>query len=245
MTTSDIPYTRIATWLVGCSTIGGTAICELLNQHNIASVEELEPNWLLICAELVSFHTSTVIQLIMEARQLAGRKDFTLIYKELEKAIIIEILSAHSITRSRIGFLAGAMSDYRHRDIHFNIVQQYFEGNEAELGITANELDHYATVFEGTSDIRTFDSPCRDVLIRITRMIDRILLKKDASLETPILSMTIICECALGNKEYGLLGVYEAVRNLLASKAGDKQPSELNSEKLILEDMAAFLKAGK
>ena len=245
MTSNNIPYTRIATWLVGCSTIGGTTICELLHQHNIVSVEELEPALLHISAELASFHTSTVIQLIMEARQLAGRKHFTLIYDELEKAMIVGVMSAHSFTRSRIGFLAGAMSDYRHRDTHFNIVQQYFEGNEAELGITANELDHYATVFEGTCDIRTFDSPCRDVLIRITRMIDRILLKKDASLETPILSMTIICECALGNKEYGLLGVYEAVRNLLASKAGDKQPSELNSEKLILEDMAAFLKAGK
>ena len=245
MTTSDIPYTRIATWLLGCSTTAGTVICELLYQHNIASVEELEPESLHICAELASFHTSTVIQLIMETRQLAGRKHFTLIYNELEKAMIIEVLSAHSITRSRIGFLVSAISGYRLRDINFNIVQQYFEGNEAELGITAKEMEHYATVFEGRGDIRTLDSPLRDVLIRITRMIDRILIKKGAPLEAAVLSMTIICGCALQNKEYGFLGVYEAVRNLLASKAGDKQPSELNSEKLILQDMAAFLRAGK
>jgi hypothetical protein len=242
MPTSDIPYTRIATWLVGCSTIAGTAICELLNQENIASVEDLGPELLYISAELASFHTSTVIQLIMEARQFAGRKDFTLIYNELEKAIIADVMSAHSITRSRIGYLACAISDYRHRDVHFNIVQQYFEGNEAELGITPKEMDHYATVFEGKGDIRTLDSPCRDVLIRITRIIDRILIKKGAPFETAVLSMTIICGCALQNKEYGFLGVYEAVRNLLASKAGDKQPSELNAEKLILQDMAAFLK---
>ena len=205
MTTSDIPYTRI-NWLLGCSTIAGTVICELLYQHNIASVEELEPESLHICAELASFHTSTVIQLIMEARQLEGRKHFTLIYNELEKAITTDVMSAYSITRSRIGFLAGAISGYRLRDVNFNIVQQYFEGNEAELGITAKEIEHYATVFEGSGDIRTFDSPLRDVLIRITRMIDRILIKKGAPLETAVLSMTIVCGCALQNKNMDFSG---------------------------------------
>ena len=57
--------------------------------------------------------------------------------------------------------------------------------------------------------------------------------------------MGIFFEGVLKNEECGFVGLTEAVINLLENQAGDKPASELNSEKLIEQDMAAFFKAGR
>lgn len=244
--TIHIPYTRIASWLVGSSATSGLITCELLVQQKIVSKEELEDTFLnALCTEIASFHTSYIIRLIMEKRQVVGRQNFSQIYKELNAAVG-EVAASHPPYDEDgwlMGFIAIAMTDWERHDSNFSFVLNYFEGNLADFKITPEEIDYYARIHGSTEAIRNLDSFCLCILIRAQRMIDLALKGKNISAEKHSLSINTVFEGILKNEKFGFAGLSTAVINLLESGAGDKPASQFKSEKQIREDIARFSKA--
>jgi hypothetical protein len=246
-----IPYIRIASWLVGASTMAGFIICELLVKEKIVSKEELEKNnsyddhfYDVLCTAIASFYAANIIRLIMEARHVVGRQDFAQIYKELNIAIG-EVATTHPLYDKDswpIGYVAAVMTNWERHDSNFTSVLNYFEGNLAEFGISPEEIDYYAKIHGSIDAIKNLDSFCLCILIFAQRMIDRVLIGKTISAEKHSLSMEIVCQGILKEDEVGFVGLSNAAINLLESGADDKPISELKSEKQIREDMACFSK---
>jgi hypothetical protein len=232
-----IPYTRITSWLLGSCACAATSICDVLIREQITSKEEFENEWLALCSEIGTFHASYILRMIMEARQVAGQQHFAETYQELEKAIC-EFRRA--VDRySDVGVLAGFWTDSQWRELQFRTTLDYFEGEQAKLGISPGNIDLYVKE-HGSANIRNLDPAQICILIRATRCM---LIEKNRSLEKRSLAMEVVVQGVLKNEEFGFVGLTKAVFNLLESGAGDKPVSKLNSKKLIRDDMAAFSKS--
>jgi hypothetical protein len=235
----QIPFTRIAGWLVWSSTLASTMICEAVRGQNLMSEKELQDRLLALCKEIASFYAASTIRLLMDARQESGRENFTMIYKGLEKAIS-ELGRAHDFLRSRIGFTAIAITDFQARDTQFMTALNYFEGNQSGLGVPPQDIDYYAGIYGDNGVIRTLDALCLNALIRTTRFFDRVLIQKNTPIGMRGTNMCIFFSVLLQNEEVGFVGFSEAIMKLLRENRGDKPVSELNSEELVERDMAAF-----
>ena len=243
--TIHIPYTRIASWLVGYSPTSGLFLVVTGSAKN--SIQRRIGRYVFES----TLHRNRVIPHLIHHRtnngKEAGRRtsNFSQIYKELNAAVG-EVAASHPPYDEDgwlMGFIAIAMTDWERHDSNFSFVLNYFEGNLADFKITPEEIDYYARIHGSTEAIRNLDSFCLCILIRAQRMIDLALKGKNISAEKHSLSINTVFEGILKNEKFGFAGLSTAVINLLESGAGDKPASQFKSEKQIREDIARFSKA--
>jgi hypothetical protein len=230
-----VPYTRLASWVIGSSTVAGNMICNLLAKEHITPKEELQDNWLLLCTEIASFHAASIVQIIMENANFE-RKDFAVIYKDMEKAFF-EVARTHEFV-SNIGQLARYLIDYKWGDQNRAYILHYFEEDQVKLGISDEHIAQYAEDY-GDASIGSLDPRQLCILIRANRST---LIEKNSSAERRSFGMEVVFNGVLRNERFGFVALASAVIKLLKSGADDKPIAELNSEKLILDDMGGFLK---
>jgi hypothetical protein len=210
-------------------------ICNILGREHITPTEELQDNWLLLCTEIASFHAASIVQIIIENTNVE-QKDFALIYKNLEQAFF-ELARTYDFV-SNIGVLARFMIDYEQRDQNRNYARYYFEEDLAELGISDEHIAHYVEDY-GNASIRSLDPRQFCILIRANRST---LIEKNSSAEKRSSGMHMVFAGILQNEQFGFVALASAVIKLLKSRAGEKPIADLKSERLIIDDMAAFLK---
>jgi hypothetical protein len=121
--------------------------------------------------------------------------------------------------------------------LQFNVSLHYFERDQAALGVSLDDIDQYAERCK--SDIKKLLPSCVMAACFLIRASRSLKIELTPSADKRRLGAKIVSENILQRA----LALDDAVYSLLESGAGDKPVSELNSEKLIREDMAAFLKA--
>ena len=140
-------------------------ICNLLAKEHITPKEELLDNWLLLCTEIASFRTASIVQIIMENTNFE-RKDFALIYKNMERAFF-ELARTYDFV-SNISVLARFIIDYEHRDQNRAYILYYFEEDQVKLGISDEHIAQYAEDY-GDASIGSLDPRQLCILIRANR----------------------------------------------------------------------------